>query len=239
MAMRGRKRSILVRFREPVTSGEADFAADVTVGINNPYATGLFMTRYSSWDRSHPEAHTEMVLQAVKDTRVANARIVRLLKHWNRSKGNRAAERMCRWALAPALVSSRQRTTRPEQWSVRRRRPHFTVHLKHGVVVDLPAVATVVTDPTERRRVRGVVMVCYLSMRPNPDPTVKATVPCVLERGARVRRCSHAGSGAVIGASFGDQLHGGRSVPGPLRTLMTGALSTSRTPGRVAIDDVR
>jgi deazaflavin-dependent oxidoreductase (nitroreductase family) len=31
--------------------------------------------------------------------------------------------------------------------------PHFTFHLKHGVVADLPAVATVITDPTERRRV--------------------------------------------------------------------------------------
>ncbi|HXW43966.1 MAG TPA: nitroreductase/quinone reductase family protein [Streptosporangiaceae bacterium] len=31
--------------------------------------------------------------------------------------------------------------------------PHFTFHLKHGVVADLPAVATVITDPAERRRV--------------------------------------------------------------------------------------
>jgi deazaflavin-dependent oxidoreductase (nitroreductase family) len=31
--------------------------------------------------------------------------------------------------------------------------PHFTFHLKHGVVADLPAVATVITDPTERSRV--------------------------------------------------------------------------------------
>jgi hypothetical protein len=31
--------------------------------------------------------------------------------------------------------------------------PHFTFHLKNGVVADLPAVATVVTSPAERRRV--------------------------------------------------------------------------------------
>ena len=37
-----------------------------------------------------------------------------------------------------------------------RANPHFTFHLKHGVVADLPAVATVVTDPTERRRVLAV-----------------------------------------------------------------------------------
>jgi len=31
--------------------------------------------------------------------------------------------------------------------------PHFTFHLKHGVVADLPATAEVITDPGERRRV--------------------------------------------------------------------------------------
>jgi deazaflavin-dependent oxidoreductase (nitroreductase family) len=30
--------------------------------------------------------------------------------------------------------------------------PHFTFHLKHGVAADLPAVATVITDEAERRR---------------------------------------------------------------------------------------
>jgi len=29
--------------------------------------------------------------------------------------------------------------------------PHFTFHLKHGVVADLPAVATVITDEAKRR----------------------------------------------------------------------------------------
>lgn len=31
--------------------------------------------------------------------------------------------------------------------------PHFTFHLKYRVVADLPAVATVITDPGERRRI--------------------------------------------------------------------------------------
>ncbi|MGA3147753.1 MAG: nitroreductase family deazaflavin-dependent oxidoreductase [Acidimicrobiales bacterium] len=31
--------------------------------------------------------------------------------------------------------------------------PHFTFHVKNGVVADLPAVATVVSDAAERRRV--------------------------------------------------------------------------------------
>jgi hypothetical protein len=31
--------------------------------------------------------------------------------------------------------------------------PHFVFHLKYGVVADLPAVAAVINDPAERRRV--------------------------------------------------------------------------------------
>jgi deazaflavin-dependent oxidoreductase (nitroreductase family) len=31
--------------------------------------------------------------------------------------------------------------------------PRFTFHLKHGVVADLPATATVITDPADRRRI--------------------------------------------------------------------------------------
>ena len=34
--------------------------------------------------------------------------------------------------------------------------PQFTFHLKHRVVADLPATATVIIDPTERRRVLSV-----------------------------------------------------------------------------------
>lgn len=31
--------------------------------------------------------------------------------------------------------------------------PQFTLHLKHGVVADLPATAIIILDPAERRRV--------------------------------------------------------------------------------------
>ena len=41
---------------------------------------------------------------------------------------------------------------RPRDWLVNlSANPYFTFHLKHGVVDDLPAVATVITDPSERR----------------------------------------------------------------------------------------
>ena len=35
-------------------------------------------------------------------------------------------------------------------------RPQFTFHLKHGVLTDLPAIAEVIVDPAERRRVLAV-----------------------------------------------------------------------------------
>lgn len=43
---------------------------------------------------------------------------------------------------------------RPRAWLLNLSvEPRFTFHLKYGVVADLPAVATVITDPAERRRV--------------------------------------------------------------------------------------
>jgi predicted nucleotidyltransferase len=103
--VKGRKRSILVRFRDPVTPGQPDFTADVIVAIDNPGGRGLFIPRYTGWDRSHPEAHTRMVRDAVEDTDVMYARIVRLLKHWNRSNG----KPLCSWnikALALGCITS-------------------------------------------------------------------------------------------------------------------------------------
>ena len=46
--------------------------------------------------------------------------------------------------------------------------PHFTFHLKHGVVADLPATATVIVDPAERRRVLAV-FVEQFNRRNGPD----------------------------------------------------------------------
>jgi deazaflavin-dependent oxidoreductase (nitroreductase family) len=46
--------------------------------------------------------------------------------------------------------------------------PHFVFHLKHGTVADLPAVAEVITDPAERRRVL-TVFVGDFNQRREPD----------------------------------------------------------------------
>lgn len=46
--------------------------------------------------------------------------------------------------------------------------PQFTFHLKHDVVADLPATATVIVDPRERRRVLAV-FVAEFDRRHGPD----------------------------------------------------------------------
>lgn len=83
----GRKRSILVKFNDAVTPGAADFTADLIIAIDNLEDEGLFIPRFSCWDRAHPEEHTRLVKQAIDDTKVVYAHINRLLKHWNRMHG--------------------------------------------------------------------------------------------------------------------------------------------------------
>jgi predicted nucleotidyltransferase len=101
----GRKRSILVSFGNPVAMGEKDFTADVIVAIDNRAGDGLHIPRYDTWDRSHPEKHTEMVRVAVKNSEVAYSHGVRLLKHWAR----RHDKPLCSWhikALALACLAT-------------------------------------------------------------------------------------------------------------------------------------
>lgn len=46
--------------------------------------------------------------------------------------------------------------------------PRFTFHLKHGVVADLPAQATVITEPAQRRRLLAEVVEQF-NARQGPD----------------------------------------------------------------------
>lgn len=104
----GRKRSILVRFRDPVRPGLPDFTADVIVAIDNPDGDGLFIPRFEGWDRSDPEKHTELVREANLRTRSGFARNVRLIKHWSRTHD----KPLCSWNIkALSLPSITQPTT--------------------------------------------------------------------------------------------------------------------------------
>ncbi|GLY15172.1 hypothetical protein Kisp01_21870 [Kineosporia sp. NBRC 101677] len=52
--------------------------------------------------------------------------------------------------------------------------PHFTFHLKHGVRADLPATASPVTDPVERRAVLAEI-VADLNQPHNPGTISRPT----------------------------------------------------------------
>lgn len=93
VVVEGRKRSVLVRFRNPVTSGQDDFTADVIIAVDNVAEDGLFIPRFQTWDRADPEEHTRLIRNAIDKTDVLFARVVRLLKHWNRNNG----ASMCSW----------------------------------------------------------------------------------------------------------------------------------------------
>jgi predicted nucleotidyltransferase len=91
----GCTRAVLVRFGDPVHAGEKDFTADVICAIDNPDNSGLFIPKAPGWSRSDPETHTRMVREAIDNTDVAFAHIVRLLKHWNRRHG----KPLCSWNI--------------------------------------------------------------------------------------------------------------------------------------------
>jgi hypothetical protein len=100
-----RRRSILVRFGDPVTAGQPDFTADVITAIDNRFGAGLFIPNYSTWDRSDPERHTQMVKDANSRTQASFARGTRLMKHWNRKHD----KPICSWnikALALDCITS-------------------------------------------------------------------------------------------------------------------------------------
>jgi deazaflavin-dependent oxidoreductase (nitroreductase family) len=61
---------------------------------------------------------------------------------------------ICFYRFEDAVYLSGVPAPRSRDWLVNlAANPDFTFHLKHGVVADLPAVAQVITDPAERRRV--------------------------------------------------------------------------------------
>ncbi len=66
---------------------------------------------------------------------------------------------------------------RPRAWLLNlTAEPHFVFHLKNRVVADLPAVATVITDPAERHRIL-VAFVDDFNQRHGPDsPWPKAVL---------------------------------------------------------------
>lgn len=128
---RERKRSILIRFRDPIRPGLPDFTADVIVAIDNTSGDGLYIPRYREWDRSHAEKHTQLIAQANARTEAVFARTIRLLKHWNRKNG----DTLCTWNIK-ALALDAGLTAGSLITAMRTWFDYATVSLQHGETRD-------------------------------------------------------------------------------------------------------
>lgn len=78
---------------------------------------------------------------------------------------------ICFYRLDGETYLSGLPTSRPRDWLRNLEAdPHLNVHLKHGVSATLAATATVITDPTERRRILTVFVEQYNERRdPNGE----------------------------------------------------------------------
>ncbi len=97
----------------------------------------------------------EQVRQALAISRSAtiDERTIDITTTGRRSGEQRRIE-ICFYRFHDAIYLSGIPAPRRRDWLVNLAAdPHFVFHLKHGVVADLPATATVITDPAERRRV--------------------------------------------------------------------------------------
>lgn len=101
--VKGRKRSILIRFREPLHPDAPDFTADIIVALDSPDGMGLLIPCWDTWDKSDPIQHTQLVLSAINSTEILYARIVRLIKHWVRRQ---ADPPICSWHIKVLALAS-------------------------------------------------------------------------------------------------------------------------------------
>ncbi len=75
----------------------------------------------------------------------------------------------CFYRYGDSIYLSGIPTARPRAWLLNlAAEPHFTFHLKNGVVADLPATAQVITDPAMRQRVL-TQFVAEFNRRHDPD----------------------------------------------------------------------
>ncbi len=152
--VKDRKRSILIKFNEPVSDRAEDFTADVIVAIDNPDGAGLFIPRWTGWDRSDPEAHTRLIAQAIKRTGGSYAHVVRLLKRWNRANG----KPLCSWNIKALALSCLMTPTSQLQglltWFT-----HAIAELEKGETKDPAGVAPKPIKVSEDMTLKQVVQV--------------------------------------------------------------------------------
>ena len=82
------KRAIVVKFNEPLTSGDnaPDPSVDLIVALTRKEADGLWIPNRDPgrWDPSHPEMHTQLLTDPPDDLRRLRSRTVRLVKAQNK-----------------------------------------------------------------------------------------------------------------------------------------------------------
>ena len=77
---------------------------------------------------------------------------------------------------------------KPRDWLLNlAARSQFTFHLKHGVTADLPATATVIVDPAERRRVLAVFVEEFNRRRDPESPWPEALLDEWVKRSPLVK----------------------------------------------------
>ncbi len=95
---------------------------------------------------------------------------------------------ICFYRLGDAIYLSGIPGPRQRDWLANlAATPHFVFHLKHGVVADLPAVATVITDPAERRRVLAEFVEEFNYRHTPESPWPKAVLDEWVERSPLAR----------------------------------------------------
>lgn len=95
------KRAILVKFNEPLASGE-DPPVELIVALNRK-AGGLWIPDLirNEWDAADPVTHHRLINEDPKKSlRVRRARVVRLAKHWNKKHASPAFSSFHLQALA-------------------------------------------------------------------------------------------------------------------------------------------
>jgi hypothetical protein len=89
----------------------------------------------------------------INDSSTVEDRTIDITTTGRRSGEPRRIE-ICFYRFGDAIYLSGIPSPRDRDWLVNLRSdPHFIFHLKNNVVIDLPAVATVIIDATERHRI--------------------------------------------------------------------------------------
>lgn len=81
------KRAIQITYHEPVSDDDgADPSVDLIVGLTRRNQPGLWIPNRekSAWNPSHPEKHTELLTAEPKSLRQKRARVIRVVKGWNK-----------------------------------------------------------------------------------------------------------------------------------------------------------